>query len=72
MHEFHFLGAVFVTLLLIMLAVGKVAPRPEAFVQQDVKAVDMTPWKHARITGGILCIIVLIIYAVFADFSVLK
>jgi SSS family solute:Na+ symporter len=71
MHEFHFLGIVFAYLLISMFVMGELNPRSEEFVQKDVKAVDMTPWKHARITGAILVGIVLLIYVLFADFSVL-
>lgn len=71
MHEFHFLGAVFTFLILAMLIIGLIVPRKEAFVQEDVKAVDMTPWKHTKLVGVILIIVVLVIYAVFADFTVL-
>jgi solute:Na+ symporter, SSS family len=71
MHEFHFLGAVFAGLILIMLVIGKLAPLKQEFIQQDVGAVDMTPWKHAKLGGGILLGLVLLIYIIFADFSVL-
>jgi SSS family solute:Na+ symporter len=71
LHEFHFLGIVFAYLLVLMLVIGEISPMKEEFVQRDVKAVDMTPWKHARLVGGILLAIVVAIYAVFADFSVL-
>lgn len=71
LHEFHFLGIVFAGLVGVMLLIGRIQPRNEAWVQQDVKAVDMTPWKGARIAGIILVILVLIIFGVFADFSVL-
>ncbi len=71
MHEFHFLGAVFAFLIAIMLIIGKLTPRKEDFVQEDVKAVDINPWKYAKITSTILIIIVILIYAKFADFSIL-
>ena len=71
MHEFHFLGAVFAVLVLAMLIIGKIMPRKEDFVQEDVKAVDINPWKYAKITGAILVIIVILIYAKYADFSIL-
>jgi len=70
-HEFQFLGLVFAWLLIFMLVIGEVRPRPTEFVQQDVGAVDMTPWKLAKPVGLILIGLVLIIYASFADFSVL-
>ena len=71
MHEFHFLGIVFAYLVIFMLVMGELSPTAEEFVQEDVGAVDMTPWKHARLVGGVLAATVLLIYAVFADFSVL-
>lgn len=72
MHEFHFLGIVFAYLVLFMLVMGELAPMKEEFEQKDVQAVDMTPWKHVRLAGGILVAIVLLIYVIFADFSVLR
>ena len=71
MHEFHFLGAVFAVLIVTMLIIGKVMPRKEDFVQLNVKAVDINPWKYAKITGAILILIVILIYAKYADFSIL-
>lgn len=72
MHNFHFLGIVFCYLVILMLIVGEIKPRETEWVQEDVKAVDMTPWKHARLAGGILAVIVLSIYVFFADLSVLS
>ncbi|MDA3797872.1 MAG: solute:sodium symporter family transporter [Kiritimatiellae bacterium] len=71
-NEYHFLGIVFVCLILLMMLIGKIKPREEAFIQKDVKAVDMTPWKHAKLVGIILLLIVFAIYISFADFSVLN
>ncbi len=72
MHEFHFLGVVFAYLVLAMLLIGEVRPLEKEWVQQDAKAVDLTPWKHARLTGLILLAVVLAIYALFADFAALR
>ena len=71
MHEFHFLGIVFAYLLITLFVHGELSPRETEFVQEDVKAVDMTPWKYAKITGSIMVGIVILIYVLFADFSVL-
>ncbi len=71
MHEFHFLGAVFALLVITMLVIGRLRPLPTPWVQVDVKAVDLTPWRRARLTGVILLVLVFTIYALFADFSVL-
>jgi SSS family solute:Na+ symporter len=70
-HEFQFLGLVFAWLLILMLVMGEVWPRTEEFVQQDVGAVDMTPWRLAKPAGWVLIACVLLIYVSFADFSVL-
>lgn len=65
-NDFHFVGAVFAFLIVMMLVWGKLAPRKTAFVQEDVKAVDMTPWKYTKIAGLALLIIVAAIYISFA------
>jgi SSS family solute:Na+ symporter len=71
MHEFNFLGVVFAWLVILMLIIGELRPMKEEFVQHDVKAVDMTPWKLAVPVGIILIFTVIAIYYQFADFSVL-
>lgn len=72
MHEFHFLGIVFGWLVILMLMIGELKPLANAWVQEDVGAVDMTPWRFATLMGGMLLLAVFTIYASFADFSVLK
>ncbi len=65
-HGFHFLGAVFVLLVGLMVVIGFVKPRETPWIQEDVKAIDMTPWKHAGKACIILVLIVLAIYVIFA------
>ena len=62
---------VFAYLVLLMLVIGEISPLDEEWQQVDVKAVDMTPWAHARKLGLGLVLVVLAIYVVFADLSVL-
>ncbi len=71
-HKYHFLGIVFVALILLMLAIGKINPRPEAYQQHDSGDLDMTPWPLAKPLGIGLVVIVLSIYGYFADFSILS
>jgi len=71
-HDFHFLGLVFSYLVVMMLIIGEIWPLSEEWVQEDVGAVDMTPWVHARKAGLILVLLVITIYVVFADLSVLS
>jgi SSS family solute:Na+ symporter len=52
--------------------IGELKPLRDEWVQEDVKAVDMAPWKHARAISAVLVLIVLTIYVVFADLSVLS
>ncbi|MGM0701052.1 MAG: solute:sodium symporter family transporter [Pseudomonadota bacterium] len=68
MHEFHFVALVFVLLVAMMLLIGKLRPRETAWVHEDVQAVDLTPWKGAVPVGVVLVLLVVTIYAVFADF----
>ncbi|QDT96711.1 solute:sodium symporter family transporter [Gimesia aquarii] len=71
LHDYHFLGIVFNWLMILMLVIGEIVPRETEFVQEDVGAVDMTPWQLAKPAGIILILIVFSIYVTFADFSVL-
>ncbi len=71
MNEYHFVAIVFVALLLFMLIWGKLAPRATAWVHEDAKAVVLTPWKHTKLAGVILLVLVIVIYASFANFTVL-
>ena len=70
-HDFHFLGIVFVSLVVLMLVIGVVKPLPEKWVQQHSGDVDITPWRFAMPAGVVLLLLVLTIYTLFADFSVL-
>ena len=69
--NYYFLGVVFAVLILLMLLWSRLAPRKEgAWVQKDVGAVSLTPWRFAVPAGVILLILVFVNYALFADFSV--
>ncbi len=64
---YHYMGAVFVLLLVLQLALGQWGmSRSTPYVQQDSRAVDLTPWKPAPIVGGFLVIAALGIYVFFA------
>ena len=68
--QFHFVAIVFALMVIAMLVWGKIAPQKVPFADEDVKATDMTPWKFAWPAAIVLVIIIGIIYACFADFSV--
>ena len=70
-HEFHFLGGVFLFLIVFMTLYSRVSPSEVSWTQTDVGAVDLTPWPHAKNVGMVLVVLVFAVYAAFADFSVL-
>ncbi|MBI1370361.1 MAG: solute:sodium symporter family transporter [Planctomycetes bacterium] len=69
---FHFLGLVFVFVIVMMLAIGAIAPRAERWRQNYSGDVDLTPWGGAKPVGVVLVLIVMAIYAWYADFSMLS
>lgn len=71
-NDYHFLGIVFVSLIALMLLIGMIKPTAEAWVHQHSGEVDITPWRFALPGGIALLIAVATIYALFADFSVLR
>lgn len=66
MSEFHFVGAVFALLIVMMLVLTRLAPRPQPWVQEDAGRIDMTPWRGAVPAGVALLVIVTTIYVAFA------
>jgi len=65
-HYLHVMAILFVLNVLIMLIIGKLYPRTEAFQIAHTKQVDITPWKLTTIVGAIICFIVVFIYIYFA------
>jgi SSS family solute:Na+ symporter len=68
-YNFHFLGGVFLTLVVFMVVWGTVAPREKAWALENKTPIDMTPWKHAKTAGLFLIVLVVAIYASFASFG---
>lgn len=66
LHEFHFLGLVFVLLTIMMLVIGTIAPRATPWELVGANTIDMTPWKNAKWASLGLVIVVLAIYISFA------
>jgi len=65
----HFLDIMAILFLLnigIMLLIGKIYPRKEAYVQEYTEQVDITPWKYVKQVGITICIIVIGVYIYFA------
>ena len=65
-HFLDIMAILFVLNVIIMLIIGKIAPREEVFVHEYTKQVDITPWKYTKQTGIAICIIVIGVYVYFA------
>ena len=72
LNGYHFAALIFLILVGFMLVMAKLKPREVAYVQEDVKAVSMEPWKGTRYVGALLLLVVFTVYATMADTSVLK
>ena len=68
-HNFHFLGIVFVILVAFMWIWGAIAPRESEWKLEADTPIDLTPWKGAKWASLGLLIIVVAMYASFADFG---
>ena len=65
----HFLDVMAILFALnvaIMLVIGKIWPRKEAYIQEHTKQVDITPWRYVKPVGIMIIAIVIGIYAYFA------
>ena len=65
-HFLDVMAILFVLNVVIMLVIGKIKPRETDFVQEYTQQVDIKPWKHVKIAGIAICIIVIGVYAYFA------
>jgi SSS family solute:Na+ symporter len=65
-HFLDIMAILFVLNVVIMLVIGKIKPREEAFVQEYTKQVDITPWKYTKQAGIAICVIVIGVYVYFA------
>jgi len=65
-HFLDIMAILFVLNIVIMLIIGKLKPRKEAFVHENTKQVDITPWQHTQKVGLLLCLLVIAIYIYFS------
>jgi SSS family solute:Na+ symporter len=65
-HFLHIMAILFLFNIGIMLLIGKLKPRKVAYVQLFTEQVDITPWKHVKVAGAIVVVIVVSTYFVFA------
>jgi len=71
LNGFHFIGLVFLALILFQGAAAILSPRAEPWEHRASGDVDLTPWRWAKPAGFGLVGFVVLLYLAFADFSVL-
>jgi SSS family solute:Na+ symporter len=69
MHQFHFLGPIFVGMIGLMLFLGWLNPRETPWEMRASGEVDLTPWKATRPLALMLVLGVVSIYLLLADYS---
>lgn len=65
-HFLDVMAILFILNLIIMLVIGKLRPRIEPFVIEYTNQVDITPWKHVKLVGIGICVIVVGVYIYFS------
>ncbi|MFT5892434.1 MAG: SSS family solute:Na+ symporter [Dokdonia sp.] len=64
-HFLYVMGVLFVLNIIIMLVIGLIKPKTDAYVVVPTEAIDTTPWKYAYIVGGLIVLLVLSTYLIF-------
>lgn len=64
-HFLHIMAILFVLNVLIMLIIGKMNPRKEAFKIEYTNEVELQPFKYVKVFGAIICLFVLSLYVIF-------
>lgn len=65
-HYLHIMAILFLSNVIIMLVIGKVWPRKEAFELKYTEKVSIEPYKYVKQVGIAVCVIVIGIYVYFA------
>lgn len=66
-HFLHFLAVVFVIVVTFMLVASHLRPADGQYAEPDAARVDMTPWKHARVVGALVCVCTIACYVLLAQ-----
>lgn len=61
-HFLHFLALVFILTSILMVMISKVWPEDYQERKSEAVRVDMTPWKHAKLTSIVISILVVCTY----------
>ncbi|MBP2834105.1 solute:sodium symporter family transporter [Aquimarina sp. U1-2] len=65
-HFLHVMAILFVLNVAIMLIIGKIQPRAHPYIQKYTQEVEIAPWKGVKITGALICMVVIGIYIYFS------
>ncbi len=73
--KFHYLYAVFVLLplellLMYLMNQSNKQKNPEAWIQEDVGAVDLTPWKYRWVAAGLIILCIVVVYVAFSPLGI--
>lgn len=71
-HEFYFLGLVFILLVGVMFIVGWINPMKKVLSEEDIKPIGLRAWKYAVFASITLILLIFGIYYSFSDFSLEK
>jgi len=66
LHYLDVMAILFVMNVLIMLLIGKLYPRKEAYIQEYTKQVDIQPWPYTKPVGALIVLSVAAIYFYFS------
>ena len=66
-HFLHFLALVFLITIALMAAISHFRPAETTYEQTYTHAVEITPWKHARVVGSGIAIATLLFYVLLAQ-----
>lgn len=66
LHYLDVMAILFLLNVIIMLIIGAIKPRKEAYIQEYTKQVDITPWSKAKPVGLLIVLIVISIYVYFS------
>jgi SSS family solute:Na+ symporter len=66
-HYLHVMAILFVLNVIIMFVIGKWKPRIEPFILDYTRQVDIQPWKLVKPVGLGIVVLVVFIYAYFAQ-----
>src|SRR5476649_905326 len=68
-HFLYVLAITFCLNVLVMLVIGKIAPREKSFIFRDSNMVEMTPWRSVNIASIGIIAAMIFIYAFLARFG---